>query len=175
VTAASYNCDMARHLTILVVLTGLTDAAGQNGRTPEALSAPAGERLAFQLHASGDQIYICRNRAWEFKAPEARLFDAAGHQAGKHFAGPIWQSSDGSQVKGKLVASAPGPDTNAIPWLLLTAVQHSGSGVMSPVTSIQRLHTKAGNAPKDSCDGAHEGTETRSPYQADYFFFVRAN
>jgi hypothetical protein len=140
-------------------------------QNPAALNPPPGEHLSFQVHASGDQIYTCRNSIWTFKAPEAKLFDAAGNEVGKHFAGPTWESSDGSQVKGKLAASAPSPDSDAIPWLLVTAVEHHGSGVMAQVTSIQRIHTKAGTAPKGAC--STEGSETRSPYQADYLFYTR--
>ena len=121
-------------------------------QNPAALNPPPREHLAFQVHASGDQIYTCRSGAWTFRVPEAKLFDTGGNEVGKHFAGPTWESTDGSQVKGDLVASEPSPDPDAIPWL--------------------RLHTKAGKAPKDGCDAAHEGTETRSPYQADYLFYA---
>jgi hypothetical protein len=175
VTGASYNLEMAwrEMLTALTAVLGLlANAAGQNG-LPATLNPPAGERLSFQAHATGDQIYVCRQGTWTFQAPEAKLFDAAGRQVGKHFAGPTWESTDGSQVKGKLVASAPSPDPEAIPWLLLTAAEHHGSGVMTSVTSIQRFHTKAGKAPKDACDAAREGTEAHRPYQADYLFYAR--
>jgi hypothetical protein len=128
--------------------------------------------LAFRVHASGDQFYTCRSGTWRFRAPEAKLFDTGGNEVGKHFAGPTWESADGSQVKGNLVASEPSPDPDAIPWLRLIAAEHHGSGVMSPITTIQRLHTKAGKAPKDGCDAAHEGKETRSPYEADYLFYA---
>ncbi len=141
-------------------------------QNPATLNPPPDEHLAFQAHASGDQIYTCRGGAWIFKAPEAKLFDAAGKEIGKHFAGPTWESVDGSQVKGKLVASAPAPDPDAIPWLLLSAAGHQGSGVMASVTTIQRLHTKAGKAPSAVCAAAQEGAEARSPYQADYLFYV---
>ena len=161
---------MSRHATLPLLCGLLVNAAAQD--VPAALNPPSGERLAFQFHASGDQIYTCRNSAWTFRAPEANLFDASGKLAGKHFAGPTWESADGSQVKGKLAASAPAPDPDAIPWLLLTAAEHHGSGAMSSVTSIQRLHTKSGKAPKDGCDAAHEGAETRSPYRADYLFYA---
>jgi len=153
----------------------LLNALGQDQAVRETLRPPSGEKLVLQVHATGDQIYVCKQAAWTFQAPEAKLFDAAGKQVGKHFAGPTWESSDGSQVKGKLVASAPSPDAAAIPWLLLTAAEHHGSGVMASVTSIQRLYTRSGKPPAQGCDAGHEGTESRSRYAADYYFYVRAN
>jgi hypothetical protein len=163
---------MAWREMLSAVLGLLVNAAGQN-RLPPTLNPPPGERLSFQVHATGDQIYVCRQGTWIFQAPEAKLVDAAERQVGKHFGGPTWESTDGSQVKGKLVTSAPAPDPDAIPWLLLTAAEHHGSGVMTSVTSIQRVHTKAGKAPKDACDAAREGAEARSPYKADYLFYAR--
>ena len=62
-------------------------------------------------------------------------------------------------------------DKDAIPWLLLTAAEHSGSGLMNSVTHIQRLNTKGGKAPAAGCDASHVGDETRVPYTADYFFY----
>ncbi len=157
----------------LLVLCCLLNAGAQNPAVPPKLQPPEGERLVLQVHATGDQIYVCKAGVWTFKAPEAKLFDNNGVQVGTHFAGPTWESSDGSRVKGKLAASEPSPDPTAIPWLLVTAVDHTGSGVMSSVTSIQRLHTHSGQAPKQGCDAAHEGAEHRSTYQADYYFYTR--
>lgn len=170
----AYNSGMTGLSLPLVTFCILLNARAQNQAAPETLQPPSGERLMLQVHATGDQIYVCKQGAWAFQAPEAKLVDAAGKQVGRHSAGPTWESSDGSQVKGKLVASAPSPDPAAIPWLLLTAIEHNGSGVMSAVASIQRLHTEAGQAPKEGCDAGHEGAEARSRYQADYYFYSRA-
>ncbi len=160
---------MVRPLLVLVLLA---NAAGQNGTVPSTLIPPPNEHPAFQVHATGDQIYTCRGGAWTFRAPEAKLFNASGNEVGRHFAGPTWESTDGSQVTGKLVASIPSPDPDAIPWLRLTAAEHHGSGVMTPITGIRRLHTKSGKAPKGGCDAAHEGAEARRPYEADYLFYA---
>ncbi len=162
---------MARSLPLLTLCL-LSIAHAQTPDAPEKLQPPSNEHLVLQVHATGDQIYICKQGAWTFKAPEAKLIGKDGAQVGKHFAGPTWESSDGSQVKGKMAASVPSPDPDAIPWLLLTAVDHTGAGVMSSVTSIQRLHTDAGQAPKEGCDPAREGAEARSRYQADYYFYA---
>jgi len=83
--------------------------------------------------ARGIQIYVCRpdaegKPAWTLKAPEAELFDEQGKSIGKHFGGPTWQLNDGSQVTGKMAAKADAPDSQAIPWLLVTVTGNSGSG-----------------------------------------------
>lgn len=142
------------------------------GDVPENLKPPAGERFAFHVTATGDQVYTCDGSQWSLSGPEAKLFDQSGKEVGSHFAGPTWQISDNSRVVGKLVASAT-PDANSVPWLLLTATSHSGEGLMQHVTSIQRLHTKGGKAPSSGCDASHKGEKTRSHYSADYYFYGR--
>ena len=143
---------------------------------PQELQPPAKEQLVLQVHAKGDQIYVCKEDvsqyAWTLKAPEAQLFDKDGKPFGKHFAGPSWEAIDGSRVKGKAAANVPSPDADSIPWLLVTVVDHSGEGLLSRVTSIQRLNTKGGKAPSSGCDAAHPGQELRVPYSAAYLIFA---
>jgi hypothetical protein len=143
---------------------------------PKELQPPAGEQVLLQVHAKGDQVYVCKadggQSGWTLKGPDAQLFDAAGKPFGKHFAGPSWQASDGSMVTGKAVANAPSPDADSVPWLLLTVISHNGDGVLSRATSIQRINTKGGKAPASGCDAAHAGQETRASYSADYVFFA---
>jgi len=143
---------------------------------PKELQPLANEQLLLQVHAKGDQIYSCKadggKYAWTLKAPEAQLFDKSGKSFGKHFAGPSWEGNDGSRVTGKAAANAPSPDADSIPWLLVTVVSHSGEGVLTPVTSIQRINTKGGKAQASGCDAAHIGQEDRVPYSADYVFFA---
>jgi hypothetical protein len=145
-------------------------------QVPRQLQPPAGQQLFLQVHAKGDQVYICQEGvtefAWALKAPDAQLFDKVGKPLGKHFAGPSWEANDGSRVTGKAVAHAPSPDPDAIPWLLVTVVSREGSGVLSPATTIQRLNTKGGRAPTTGCDSAHTGQEVRVPYSADYLFYA---
>jgi len=151
-------------------------AHAQNAQSvAQQLQSPANEQLVLQVHAKGDQIYTCKEGvtqfAWTLKAPEAQLFDKNGKLAGKHFAGPTWQAADGSRVSGKAVASVSlAPDS--IPWLQITVVDRSGQGVLSKVTSIQRLNTKGGKAPATGCVSSHAGQEVRVPYEADYLFFA---
>ena len=139
---------------------------------PDNLKPPGNETLVQQARAAGDQIYTCDGSGWVFTRPDAKLFAESGNQVGSHFAGPTWEWSDGSRVTGRPVANAT-PDSDSIPWLLLTATEHRGDGVMSRVSSIQRLSTKGGKAPTSRCDASHKGEETRVHYTAVYFFYTR--
>ena len=109
---------------------------------------------------------------WVFKAPEAELFDKASRKIGKHYAGPTWESTDGSAVVGEVKARDAGPDPSAIPWLLLAAKSNSGRGVLSQVKSIQRLQTVGGKAPSAPCTRDTVGQVARVPYKAVYYFYA---
>jgi Protein of unknown function (DUF3455) len=145
-------------------------------QTPPQLNPPAGEQLLLQVHAKGDQVYACKedvtSYAWTLKAPDAQLFDKDDKPFGKHFGGPSWEANDGSRVVGKAAANVPSPDADSIPWLLVSVVKHEGNGVLSRVTSIQRLNTKGGKAPAAGCDSKHAGAEVRVAYSADYLFYA---
>ena len=122
---------LASAALVAVAIVGLAlSAAAQD--IPEKLQPPASEHLLFQLHAKGDQVYVCKNDgaqfAWTLKAPDAKLFDKSGKPFGKHFAGPTWEANDGSRVVGKAVANVPSPDANSVAWLLVTVVSHEGNG-----------------------------------------------
>jgi len=149
------------------------------GDVPENLRAPADEQLVLHAHAKGFQMYVCQAAtddkfSWALKAPDAKLFDAHGKTIGQHYAGPAWKHNDGSEVTGKVVARHDAPEAGSIPWLLLAAAGHSGSGLLSEVTSIQRLHTQGGQAPAAGCEESKKGTETKMPYSADYYFYAAA-
>ena len=145
---------------------------------PEELKPPPEQMLLFHLHAKGSQIYTCMNKggayAWTLKGPSAQLFDAAGKQAARHFAGPTWEANDGSRVVGKLAASVPSPDPGSIPWLLLYATANGGSGSFSKVKTVQRVNTTGGKAPESGCDDSRQNAETSVPYEADYYFYGNA-
>jgi hypothetical protein len=160
------------------ILFAAQGAGPSRPEVPESLKAPAGEQVILAAHATGVQIYVCQAAAdqkfgWVLKAPEAELADSAGKTIVHHFAGPTWKHVDGSEVKGKVLAKADAPKADAIPWLLLAAASHSGEGVLSRVTSIQRIHTEGGLAPDaSSCDASASGKESRSAYTADYYFYA---
>ena len=145
---------------------------------PDAIQAPAGERVVLMARATGSQIYTCQTAegkfSWTLKAPEAELHDRKDKVIGQHSAGPSWKLKDGSEVTGKAAAKVNSLDPDSIPWVLLTAVSHAGNGQLSGVTTIQRVHTHGGQPPADGCDAAHSGTETKSSYSADYYFYAPA-
>lgn len=147
---------------------------------PEKIKAPAGEEVVLQAHASGSQIYVCQAVAggafaWTLKAPQADLYDQQGAIIGQHSAGPTWKDNDGSEVKGKAVAHVDSPEPDSIPWLLVTAISHSGVGVLSRVTSIQRIHTKGGAPPAAAdCNASKQSSEAKTGYTADYYFYAPA-
>lgn len=148
---------------------------------PEAIKAPAGEKVVLRAHASGAQIYVCGPAAdgksqWTLKAPDAELRDDQGALIGHHSAGPSWRHNDGSEVTGKAIARSESPDASSIPWLLVSATGHAGSGVFARVTSIQRVQTLGGQPPPAAtCDPARQkGKEARVPYRADYYFYAPA-
>jgi Protein of unknown function (DUF3455) len=156
----------------LIIAAALALVAIPQQQLPSQLQPPADQKLLFQVHAKGDQIYSCKaDGTWTLKAPDAQLFDKDDKPFGKHFGGPSWQANDGSKVVGKASANAPSPDPQSIPWLLVNVVSHDGNGLLTPVTTIQRLNTKGGKAPSSGCDAAHVDQETRVPYTADYLFY----
>ena len=131
------------------------------------------------VRAQGVQIYECRAKKdqpggyeWAFVAPEADLFDARGNKTGKHYAGPHWESTDGSKILGTVKERANAPTSDAIPWLLLAAKSVGPDGSFSRVTSIQRVNTAGGVAPATGCSQADAGKPARINYTADYYFFT---
>lgn len=146
---------------------------------PDSIQAPAGEEVVLYAHATGSQIYTCQTAAdgkfsWTLKAPEAELHDRKDKVIGQHSAGPTWKLKDGSEVTGKAVAKVNALDAESIPWLLVHAVSHSGNGLLSNVTMIQRVHTHGGQPPAEGCDASHRDAESKSSYTADYYFYAPA-
>jgi hypothetical protein len=159
--------------TRIAALDGET--AGAAARGPELsgceyLRAPEGSKLVAHLYATGYQIYHWNGTSWAFDGPSAVLYsDAAGNDpVGTHYAGPIWESGDGSTVRGSApVACTVDPD--AIPWLRLVGTPGATSGIFRRVTSIQRVNTVGGKIPVQP--GTFVGEENKVPYTAEYFFY----
>src|SRR4030095_11503681 len=103
---------------------------------------------------------------------EAGLFAVSGTKVGKHYAGPTWESDDGSKVVGEVKARDDGPDVNAIPWLLLSAKSNEGNGIFGKTQSVQRVNTVGGKAPVDGCNQAQLGRVVRVAYRATYSFYA---
>lgn len=138
-----------------------------------AIAAP-GEAVVLSLHAEGAQVYECKagsdgNLAWAFREPIATLF-SEGKTVGRHYAGPNWELADSSAVVGKVIGNAPGATAADIPWLKLEVTSRRSSGVLTPVTTVQRINTRGGKL-EGSCDKA--GEFKSAPYSADYIFLKK--
>lgn len=156
----------------LLLVGGALKSRAADRLVPPPDDAP----LLLELAADGVQIYACEMKDgrtdWAFKAPEAMLFDRDGRQVGTHFGGPTWKLDDGSAVVGEVMSRADAPEAGAIPWLLLRAKSHDGSGALSRVAYIRRVDTKGGAAPKTGCDARHASASARMRYSAIYQFFA---
>ena len=146
---------------------------------PDAIQVPAGEEVVLYTHATGSQIYTCQAGAegkfnWTLKAPDAELHDRKDKVIGHHSAGPSWKLTDSSEVTGKAAAHVDALDPGSTPWLLVKVVSHAGNGLLSSVTTIQRVHTRGGQPPAEGCDASHRDAETKSSYSADYYFYAPA-
>lgn len=156
--------------TIVTLLLSVAGAFSALAQVPDAIAAP-GETQIAKLHAEGAQVYECKVDAsgkltWTFREPIATLM-ADGKTVGRHYVGPNWEYSDGSAVVGKVTGNAPGTAAKDIPWLRLEAASHRGSGMLSGVTTVQRINTVGGTL-GGTCSGA--GTLQSEPYSADYVF-----
>jgi hypothetical protein len=173
---------LPRFSTIVLCLFALSHTmlggAALSPDTPASIETPADQALAFTLAGRGVQIYKCspvpdvpNKFEWVLKGPEADLFDAHGLKVGRHFAGPTWELNDGGKVMGRVKAKVDAPDGKSIPWLLLDAVQTSGT-VMGKVQYIQRTDTVGGKTPADPADASYLDQEKRVEYSATYKFYV---
>src|SRR6266700_8281861 len=151
----SLDSAIAAGASFVALLAGCASAQiRMNAVVPENLKVPSTQTLSVVAQATGVQIYECAASKtdptrfeWAFKAPEAQLVDNAGKSIGKHYAGPTWESNDGSKAVGEVKARDDGPDVNAIPWLLLSAKSTSGVGILGRTASVQRVQTVGGKAP----------------------------
>jgi hypothetical protein len=157
-------------LSLLLLMGSLASAPAAETPLPGAIAAP-GEAAVLSVHAEGAQVYECKvgsdgKPAWAFREPIATLL-LDDNTVGRHYAGPNWEHSDGSAVVGKVAGSAPGAAPGDIAWLKLDVVSRRGSGVLSDVTTVQRINTQGGKL-EGACDKA--GTFRSAPYSADYVF-----
>jgi FtsP/CotA-like multicopper oxidase with cupredoxin domain len=165
-------------VTLLALPGALPAAAGESrpgaGDVPPELRPPEGQQLVLKAIGRGSQNYVCDQTTakWTFRDPTATL-NRHGRAIGIHYAGPTWELFDGSRVKAAVKVNLPAPHpTKDIAWLLLQSTEHAGSGVLSTVDYIQRLHTRGGVAPNAGiCDPASDDT-VGVPYTAVYRFFA---
>src|SRR5258706_15505152 len=167
---------MLRPTSAMLALAGsMLSGAQATAHVPSAIAAP-GETAVATLHAEGAQIYECKvgadgKLAWAFREPIATLF-LDGKTAGRHYAGPNWDLTDGSAVAGKAAGNVPGKTADDIDWLKLEVTSHRGSGTLSEVTTVQRINT-TGGVFTGVCDKA--GDLHSAPYTADYVFLKKAS
>jgi Protein of unknown function (DUF3455) len=159
----------------LVAGAAVPAGAGSRSKLPEIpkdIRVPPGQEVVLDVVGKGVQVYDCdpTTLAWTFREPAAVLSGRRGRPVGIHFAGPTFESFDGSKVVGTRAVSARSPH-GAIPWLRLEALSNAGDGVLSRVDYIQRLETRGGVAPKGACDPAEDAT-VAVPYRARYVFYA---
>jgi len=174
-----YRKFIASFLPLLVAACASVQEPTRTVNVPDKLKPRANESLAMIVPARGVQIYECRGKKdqagayeWAFVAPEADLFDPGGKKIGRHYAGPHWESTDGSKVAGTVKERADAPQAGAIPWLLLVTKSVGSQGSFSKITSIQRVNTVGGVEPQTACSQSTVGTTARVPYTADYYFLT---
>jgi hypothetical protein len=157
-------------LAFLLLWGTLVSAPAAETPLPDAIAVP-GETAVLTTQAEGAQVYECKGGAdgklaWAFREPIATLL-ADGKTVGRHYAGPSWEHSDGSAVVGKVAANAPGATPSDIPWLKLDVVSRRGNGILTSVTTVQRINTQGGKL-EGAC--AKAGVLRSVPYSADYLF-----
>lgn len=148
-----------------------------NATLPEAVRVPAGQKFMMTATGVGELTYECREKKdtagafeWGFVGPVAKLMSADKKEVGKYYAGPTWESTDGSKVTGKQVAVSPSAPGN-IPMQLVKTDPAMGSGAMTGVSYIQRVNTKGGVAPTTACAADNKGARQQVVYEADYLFY----
>ncbi len=159
-----------------VALAGMLLPAVQSYAQVPAAIAVSGETIVATFHAEGAQLYQCKPNSantltWQFREPVAALI-LDGKTIGTHYAGPNWQHFDGSGVRAKTVSSVPGTTSDDIPWLELDVMEQRGNGILSPVSTVQRINTKGGAA-QGPCETA--GAYRSVPYSADYVFLRKGD
>jgi hypothetical protein len=167
-----YDMSFLARAALTLLLASSVSAKAQTP-LPDAIAAP-GESVVITLHAEGAQVYECKagadgKLAWAFREPIATLL-VDGKTIGRHYAGPNWEHIDGSAVVGKVIGNAPGATADDIAWLKLQVVSSRGSGVLTGVTTVQRINTKGGKL-DGACDKA--GAFKSAPYSAEYVFLKK--
>ena len=163
---------------VLIMPWSVAASTDPPSTVPEDIAVPPPHMLLFSSHATGVQVYECQNGQWALRAPRAALFDPqTGRLTGIHYGGvdrnltpgPWWEwLYDGSRIRGSKTGEAPSPNRNSIPLLRLGVAERYGTGVFSPVSYIQRLHTVGGVGPTGAC---RPGAQRQVPYTADYYFY----
>ena len=70
-----------------------------------------------------------------------------------------------------MYADIPPPTGAGDPWILLAAVSHTGAGIFSDVTSLQRINTSGGGQPEAACDATTGASSQQSVAGASDFYY----
>ncbi|MBM2614680.1 DUF3455 domain-containing protein [Actinoplanes sp. LDG1-06] len=168
VGAVTFNASAAEQAPVAPAAIGPDARAVSIPGIPAAIKPPKGSKpISAFFVASGTQTYTCTGGIFTgASVPEAQLIGTGGRV--HHFGGPSWQSTrDGSLVTAAKKAESPRAGT--IPELLLEVNSHSGSGIFSKATFINRLLTSGGTAPAGACT---DGEKKAVPYGAIYVFWT---
>lgn len=155
-----------------IMLSGTTLVAmGANALPGQTPFDTSGMTTLLSADAVGVQIYECRadqagHLEWAFREPLA-ILTSSGQTVGRHYAGPSWELNDGGAVTGKVVHQKPGAMERDIALLQLDVSGHEGVGLLSRVTSVQRIDTHGG-AFSGPCEKG--GALHVEPYSARYVF-----
>lgn len=147
---------------------------------PNSLLVATGHKLHLVLQGDGVQEYVFKNGLWTLFNASATLSSFAGQEVGVHFYSrqknalvgqPTWQSFAPESIVTGAPSVKVSVSADAIPWVLLSATETSGSlNQFGDVTFVQRLYTEGGLAPGASY-AATEGEVFKSSYKAIYFFY----
>ena len=144
----------------------------------QGVPLPENTRVVLAVIGEGVQIYESKpNPAgtyeWVLKAPEAELKSLTGEVLGKHYGGPSWALSDGSQLVGTLppIKAVSAPDGRNIPWLLVAAKSRSDAGLLSKIDYVVRMATSGGVAPEEAPKS--QADTARVNYRAIYLFLEK--
>ncbi|KAG0558110.1 hypothetical protein M758_10G004100 [Ceratodon purpureus] len=177
-------------ILLLITALSLLFCALATTPVPASIEVPQEHPCKLQqtVHAKGYQYYRFNGTAWLFFNASARLYNSEKQQVGHHFylaeadaqgGQPTWESlpskkSDAvpySRVTCKPVSKEI-VDQDSIQWVLLQSTQCKGDKTyFGDVAFVQRINTKLGLAPTTT-KGAREGEVKKSPYSADYKFYV---
>jgi hypothetical protein len=162
---------LAAALAVAIPFAGSAVAAPPAPDVPSTIAVPAGHKPFLSGYAEGVQIYGCNGAGWALIAPRANVYDKHGKLLMTHYAGPSWQTKDGSTVVGRRAADPVTVDPTAIPWLLIEPTSAT-PGRLGRTTYIQRIATTGGLAPAaGTCTAETTGEQREIPYTAVYVFW----
>jgi hypothetical protein len=153
---------------------------------PDAIKAPADEHVAGRYHIVAVQTFTCQAAAsadggapyaWTPTKLDAKIEDwdtNAVIGVHTHSPAPTFTANDGSSVVVKNVAQVPSPTGAGEPWLLLSVVSHSGTGMFSNVTSLQRINTAGESSPQATCNATTDPTAQQAVNgSSDFYYYAK--